>query len=278
MNKIYKKAKDVYIESTVLYPKDKSIYDDVTHDTQTTTDALKEAFLKDSVMDVTKGSYGNDSRTFINPISYSQSENVGRVGLMLPIIEPGKNKYPVYVEDDIANVTVGGENLGTVTTSTEPRFHTGNIRISNYTEATSVYLEFGQGTKLYSTLCELATDLYKKGGTIPYVTVSMKMGVYDTTYNNITVKMRAGKNTSPRSFTIPSSYVRADTVQIFSSYKPNLSFPQNIVKIEFPERVPRNISIIEIQVEIDGYYTDYEPYKIHRTMDPYYAESTVGSV
>lgn len=275
MTKIYKNSKDMFVESTILYPKDDIMYSDVTHDTPLSSDELKEVFLKDSIIDISKGSYGSDSRILINPTSYGRTakfEGTENVSFGIPVVGPSyRNMYPGFIEEDIDNITIGGENLGQVRKNVSKELHQIEYTFLNYAEASGVYIEFGLNSKLNSVLHNIVQKYSETSVPRIYVAASMyidngtdekkiKYRFYEKTWENPTVK--SGNN--KMSYTLNTGFT------------PSLDDGDNVIRLDFPVKTPYYIRLKDLRISLKTPMDTsnyYEPYHIEGYIDPYYAEA-----
>lgn len=250
MDTINENAKSMDVESTIVYSKNKKAYKDVTCDTLFKTSELRDAFIHGAVVDIAKGTYGNESQLSLKPTSYTESFDTGKLWFAVPTFGIGKNKYQGAAYDKDA-VSVEGENL----TYTK-RANNENLAISNSITfgqivEQSMTVEFGIDSLLYSVL-----NSYEGMKTISFkCAVQGKVwdssGGYDGKCPAFTVTCGSATKTIP-----------ASKYTSYENYNISLTVTDaSVLQIDFPDDAPWFLNIDDVQVELGPEATQYEEYK-----------------
>lgn len=265
MTKIYKSAKDMYAGPTLIYPKGNIAYKDVVCDTPFTTKELREAFLRDGLVDIAAGTYGNNQKALIVPLGYKEgTDGVGQIAFPVPKIEGEKNQYPIYVDEDAENCGVHGSTM-------EVNHETHSIKIiKNEGFNQSTYIYFGKNSRLRKTIEKLKDRTLTISCRIDFVRdevpprpkckpqFEFSIGAYSKSvipsdnynYTNIAVTGYDFFSGSAAGWGFSIDSRQTDGIDLYRSV--------------------REYTISNMQIEYGTYqYSDYEPYAPKLVFEPY---------
>lgn len=258
MTKIYETSKEMYIARHVIYPKGDVAYKDVVCDTPFTNKELKEAFLRDGIVDIAAGTYGDNPRALIVPSTYEEgTDGTSAISFCVPKIEGEKNQYPIYADEDFNNIKSGyiGQPM-----YADPFNH--SIVLTDIPSNHETILYYKEPSALYSTIKKLSNQV---------VTVSVRIDVVrNNPDDQLTFTLDIGNQSFWRYVTPEEDHVilYVTGYDLLNALNPTVQ-----VTVKHWNAVPKEFSISQIQIEYGRSYTEYEPFTPKEIFEPYVAHA-----